>query len=148
MDMNSFFDYPTAQVEDIGATAGFLDQADEREWNALLDAMQTLVLRQGDVVCTEGQPDRALYLLSDGVLEVGAADSAPAEIAAPPAEILNEIAFLDAGGCVATARAATDSRVLRLSFDSFEALAAREPQLARQVVLDLARMLAQRLRRG
>lgn len=148
MDTNSFFDYPTAQVEDIAATAGFLDQADERDWNALLDAMQTLVLRQGETVCTEGQTDRALYLLSDGVFEVGAAGAAPAEIAAPPAEILNEIAFLDGGGCVATARAATDARVLRLSFDSFEAMAAREPQLARQVVLDLARMLASRLRRG
>ncbi len=147
MDTNSFFDYPTAQVEDIGTTAGFLDQADERDWNALLDAMQTLVLRPGDTVCTEGQADRALYLLADGVLQVGAAGAVSAEVAAPPAEILNEVAFLDAGGCVATVRAATDARVLRLSFDSFESMAAREPQLARQIVLDLARMLAHRLRR-
>lgn len=148
MDMNSFFDYPTAQVEDIGATAGFLEQADEREWNVLLDAMQTLVLRPGDIVCTEGQADRALYLLGDGVLEVGVGGAASTEVSAPPAEILNEIAFLDGGGCVATVRATTDARVLRLSFDSFEAMAAREPQVARQVVLDLARMLAHRLRRG
>lgn len=147
MDMSSFFDYPTAQVPDIAAASGFLEQADERDWDALLGAMQTLVLRQGDVAFTEGHADRALYLLTDGVLEVGAASATPTEVTAPPAELLNEIAFLDAGGCMATARAATEARVLRLSFDAFEALAAREPQLARQVVLDLAKMVAQRLRR-
>lgn len=148
MDTSSFFDYPTAQVADIAAASGFLDQADERDWDALLAAMQTLVLRQGDIAFTEGHADRALYLLTDGTLEVGSAGATPTQIAAPPAEVLNEIAFLDAGGCMATARAATDARVLRLGFDAFEALAAREPQLARQVLLDLAKLVAQRLRRA
>jgi CRP-like cAMP-binding protein len=147
MDTSSFFDYPTAQVEDVGTSSGFLDQADERDWDALLAAMQTLILRQGDTAYTEGQADRALYLLTDGVVEVGASGAPATEVAAPPAEILNEIAFLDGGGCAATARATTDARVLRLSFDAFEALAAREPQLARLVLLDLAKMLARRLRR-
>jgi CRP/FNR family cyclic AMP-dependent transcriptional regulator len=148
MDTDRFFDYPTAQVEDIGTTAGFLDQADEHSWDTLLAAMQTLVLRRGDTAFAEGQADRALYLLTDGVLEVGAAAATATELAAPPAEILNEIAFLDGSGCVATARAVTDARMLRLSFDAFEALAAREPQLARQVALDLARIVAHQLRRA
>jgi CRP/FNR family transcriptional regulator, cyclic AMP receptor protein len=148
VDTSSFFDYPTAQVEDIAASSSFLGQADERDWDALLAAMQTLVLRQGDTAFAEGNADRALYLLTDGVLEVGAAGATQTEVTAPPAQILNEIAFLDAGGCAATARAATEARVLRLGYDAFEALAAREPQLARQVVLDLARMVAQRLRRA
>jgi CRP/FNR family transcriptional regulator, cyclic AMP receptor protein len=148
MSTDRFFNYPTAQVADIGTATGFLEQADERSWDTLLAAMQTLVLRQGDVAFTEGQTDRALYLLIDGVLEVGAASAMATEISAPPAEILNEIAFLDEGGCTATARAATDARVLRLSFDAFEALAAREPQLATRVVLALARVVARRLRQA
>ena len=68
-------------------------------------------------------------------------------IAAPPAEVLNEVAFADGGPCTQTARATGDARLLRLSFDAFEALAAREPQLARRIVSDLASMLARRLRR-
>jgi len=148
MSTDRFFNYPTAQVADIATATGFLEQADERTWDTLLAAMQTLVLRQGDVAFTEGQVDRALYLLIDGVVEVGAAGGMATEITAPPAEVLNEIAFLDEAGCMATARAATDARVLRLSFDAFQALAAREPQLATRVVLALARVVARRLRQA
>lgn len=43
-------------------------------------------------------------------------------------------------------RAVTDGEMLRLGFDSFEALAAREPILARDLLLDLGRILAVRLR--
>jgi CRP-like cAMP-binding protein len=146
MDTSGFFDYPTAHLTDAGDSFGFLDQADERDWATLLAAMQTLILRPGDTAYTEGQPDRSLYLLTDGMLEVGAAGAVVADVAAPPAEVLNEIAFIDGGGCTETARARTDVRVLRLSYDAFEALAAREPQLARKVLLDLARSLAHRLR--
>jgi CRP-like cAMP-binding protein len=148
MDTNSFFDYPTAQVEELGTSSGLLDQGDERDWQTMLAAMQTLVLRPGDTVFAQGRVDRALYLLTDGVLELGVSGDPPAEVAAPPAEVLNEIAFLDGGGCVATAQAVTNARVLRLSFDAFEALAVREPNLARHVAVDLARMLAWRVRHG
>jgi len=148
MDTSSFFSYPTPQVADPAAGSGFLDLADERAWDTLLAAMQTLILRPGYVAFTEGQADRALYLLTDGTLEVGTADAAKATVAAPPAEVLNEIAFLDGGGCTETARAITQGHLLRLSYDAFEALAAREPPLARSIVLDLARLVAQRLRRS
>src|SRR5215475_5836088 len=104
MGASSFFEYPTAQVEDIAAASGFLDHANEREWAALLATMQTLILRQGDIAFTEGHADRSLYLLTDGVLEVGIAGAPPTQVAGPPAEVLNEVAFLDAGGCMATAR--------------------------------------------
>src|SRR6266702_1398986 len=59
MDVSSLFDYPTPQAEDA-AVSGFLDQADEREWDTLLAAMQTVMLRAGETVFTEGQTDRAL----------------------------------------------------------------------------------------
>jgi CRP-like cAMP-binding protein len=146
MDANSFFDYPTIQADEPGTSSGLLDQGDERDWDSLLAAMQTLVLRPGDTVFAEGRVDRALYLLTDGVLELSVSGSTPAEVAAPPAALLNEIAFLDGGGCAATAQAVTNARVLRLSFDAFEALAAREPHLARHVAVDLARMLARLVR--
>jgi len=147
MDVSSFFDYPTPQAEGAAAS-GFLDQADEREWDTLLAATQTVMLRVGETVFAEGQTDRALYLLTEGRLEVSAPGAVPMTVAAPPAGVLNEIAFLDGGSCEVTARASADARVLRLSFDVFEALAAREPQLAGRISFDLGRMLAQRLRRG
>ena len=146
MDFSSFFDYPTALAAE-GAGSGFLDDADRRDWDTLLAATQTVMLRGGEQAFAAGQPDRALYLLTDGRLDVGAAGTTPLSITAPPAEVLNEVAFLDGGPCTQTARAIGDARLLRLSFDAFEALAAREPQLARQIIADLAAMLARRLRR-
>jgi CRP-like cAMP-binding protein len=146
MDTSGYFAYPTPQVDEARATPGFLDQADKRAWDTLLAGMQTLILRPGDTVFSEGQADRAFYLLTDGVLEITAAGEAPTTVAAPPAEVLNEMSFVDGGGCTATARAVTDGRVLRLNYDAFEALAAREPHLGRQIALDLALMLALRLR--
>jgi CRP/FNR family cyclic AMP-dependent transcriptional regulator len=145
MDVSSFFDYPTARAGDAAAS-GFLDQADERDWETLLGATRTVMLRPGETVFAEGQADRALYLLTDGRLEIGAAGAVPMTMAAPPAEAINEIAFLDGGPCPVTARAISDARVLRLSFDAFEALAAREPHLARGVLFELGRRLAMRLR--
>jgi CRP/FNR family cyclic AMP-dependent transcriptional regulator len=147
MDVSSYFDYPMSQAEG-SAASGFLDEADESDWGVLLAAMQTVLLRTGETLFAEGQTDRALYLLTDGRLEVKTAGGPSMTIAARPAEVLNEIAFLDGGRCAETARALADARVLRLSFDVFEALAAREPQLGRRIVFDLARMLAARLRRN
>ena len=40
----------------------------------------------------------------------------------------------------------TDGEMLRLSFDSFQTLAVREPDLAQAMLLDLGRILAIRLR--
>ncbi len=40
----------------------------------------------------------------------------------------------------------SEGEMLRLSFDGFEALAARDPALGRDILLDLGRILAARLR--
>lgn len=144
MDTSSFFIYPTVQRQPSDTTAGFLDNATERDWDALLSYVQTRHLRAGETLFREGAADRALYLLTAGRLELTSArtPATPAEAPAP----LNELAFLDGGPCDASARAVTASEVARLSFDAFESLAAREPHLARTILLDLGAILARRLR--
>jgi CRP-like cAMP-binding protein len=44
--------------------------------------------------------------------------------------------------------AVSDGEVMRLSYDAFESLSARNPALARHILLDLGRILAARLRAG
>jgi CRP/FNR family transcriptional regulator, cyclic AMP receptor protein len=144
MDTSSFFIYPTTQSEASVATPGFLDNATEREWDALLSYVQTRHLRARETLFKEGDTDRALYLLTVGRLELSSA-RAPATPVEPPAP-LNELAFLDGGRCDASAHAVTNAEVARLSFDAFESLAAREPHLARTILLDLGAILARRLR--
>jgi len=61
--------------------------------------------------------------------------------------VIGEQAFLDGRPRSATIRAVTDCELLRLSFEAFEVLAAREPDLARSILFDLGRILSIRLRR-
>jgi len=58
------------------------------------------------------------------------------------------MAFLDGRPRAATIRALTDGDLLRLSFESFEILSARHPELGRAILLDLGRILAARLRQA
>jgi CRP-like cAMP-binding protein len=141
MDTKSFFMYPT---EPVPVTEGFLDDASETEWGIFLSYVQTRHLRAGETVFTEGDVDRALYVLASGRLEQRSARTPAASVDAPAP--LNEQAFLDGGRCATSARAVTDGELLRLSFDAFESLAAREPVLARRILLDLGSSVARRLR--
>jgi CRP/FNR family cyclic AMP-dependent transcriptional regulator len=144
MDTRLFFTYPTAATESAGSEPGFLDDCSEREWTILLSHMQTRNLRAGEIVFAEGDLDRALYLLTGGLVELSGTQSSPSTVEAPAQ--LGELAFIDGDRQPATVRAVTSGEVLRLSFDAFESLAAREPRLATRILLDLGRILAARLR--
>ncbi len=144
MDTSVFFTYPGVEPHPTEPTAGFLDDASEAEWDILLAYVHTRHLRSGETMFTEGDLDRALYLVTIGRLEQSSERTPVAAVDAPAP--LNELAFLDGGRCATTARAVGDAEVLRLSFDAFESMAAREPVLARRILLDLAGILARRLR--
>ena len=92
----------------------------------------------------EGDLDRALYLLTGGLVELSGTQSPPATVEAPAQ--FGELAFIDGDRQPATGRAVTSGEVLRLSFDALESLAARGPHLATRILLDLGRILAARLR--
>jgi len=149
MDTSGFFNYPTLPAADRGGPPaaepvvdpGFLPDATEQEWDAVLDATETLRFAPGDVVLRAGERDRAFYLLLDGVLEAegsGAAVVAPATVGA--------VAFLDDLPRSVTLRAGSHGELARMSWEAYEALAARDPRLGRAVLLDLGRGLGARLR--
>jgi CRP/FNR family transcriptional regulator, cyclic AMP receptor protein len=144
MDSSSFFIYPNAEAEPAASEPGFLEHCSEAEWSTLLSHMQTRNLRAGEIVFAEGDLDRALYLLTGGLVELSGTNSPAVTVEAPTP--LGELAFIDGNRQPATARAETAGEVLRLSFDAFESLAAREPRLGTRILLDLGRILAARLR--
>ena len=63
-----------------------------------------------------------------------------------PGSVLGEISFFDAAGRSALVKARTDGEVAELSHADFEALAREAPGLSRQILFDLGRTLARRLR--
>lgn len=137
MDTSGFFQYPgTVALSD--STPGFLEDRSEEDWALLLDHTDTRLHKAGQNVLTEGELDRALYLLVDGRLQ------APSGTILPTSTF-GEAAFLDGRPRAVTVTATTDAEVLRLSHEAFLSVAARRPDLGRAVLEDLGRILAARL---
>jgi CRP/FNR family transcriptional regulator, cyclic AMP receptor protein len=143
MDTSSFFNYPTLPQQPASSfETDLLPGHTEDDWTVLLSYFETRRFHPGDWLVREGEADRARYLLADGRLEVhpgGQVVEAPAT--------LGEESFLDGGTAAAGLRAVTHGEAQRLSFDAFESLSAREPRLARDLLLDLGRLVATELRR-
>ena len=137
MDTSGFFQYPGEPAP--ARAVELLGDWSDAEWAALLAATETRRFAPGEVVLAEGEHDPALYLLTDGRLE------GPNGVVEPIATV-GEGAFFDRRPRAASVRALTHGEVLRLSRDAFEALAAREPRLARALLLELGRVLAERAR--
>ncbi len=67
MDTTGFFDYPTEpSASTEHGLPGFLAGRGEDDWTILLDHSETRLFRPGELVLTQGEDDRALYLLIDG----------------------------------------------------------------------------------
>ena len=105
----------------------------------LLDHSETRLFSPGEIVLTKGERDRALYLLIAGWVK------APSGVV-HPITTLGEDAFLDGTPRAVSVEAMSEGEMLRLSFEGFEALAARNPSLGRDILLDLGRILSARLR--
>jgi len=145
----TFFDYPGTEEEVAAAPAEvFLPEASEADWALLLRYSRRLHFAAGEVVIDPGGAERSLYLIVDGHLQVLASEGGrrgPA-IAIGPGSVLGEISFFDNAGRSALVRATSEVEVAELGLTEFDALAKVNPDLARQILFDLGRILAQRLR--
>ena len=145
MDTSVFFQYPTlgggSTAPEPAPDPGFLPHATVEEWDAVLAATETLRFHPGDTVLRAGERDRAFYLLLDGRLEV---EGSGAEVVAPAP--VGVAAFLDGQPRAVTLLAKGHGELARMSWDAYEALAARDPRLGRTILVDLGRGLAARLR--
>jgi CRP-like cAMP-binding protein len=140
MDTTGFFDYPTERQESTEhGLPGFLSGRGEDDWAMLLDHSETRLFSRGELILARGEIDRALYLLIAGWVK------APSGVV-HPITTLGEAAFLDGTPRAVNVVAMSEGEMLRLSFESFEALSARNPSLGRDILLDLGRILSARLR--
>ena len=126
----------------------FMPSATASDWATVFGFAERLEVPAGLAVVQAGEEDRALYLITEGTLAVllPRADGPVKEIEAPA--VVGEIAFFDGAPRSATLEAVTDVEGARLDMVAFERLSAAEPELARTMLLDLARVLAGRLRRA
>ena len=93
-----------------------------------------------------GERDRALYLLMTGTLDARADERGAVFRTIEAPSVVGEIAFLDGGGRTVDLVGARAGELRRLSFDAFEALSARYPELGRAILFELGRITSTRLR--
>ena len=121
----------------------FLAGRSREDWTRLARHAQRVRFRAGEDVVRAGDDDRSLYVVLSGRLEA----AVPGSSAIETGSVFGEVGFLDGLPRSATVKALDDGEALRLSFDAFETLAARHPELGRAILLDLGRIAALRLRR-
>ena len=155
MGISSFFDYSDSETDDQPGGLALLPQWRDSDWARLLAHTAARRFGAGEVVIDAGAEERALYIVSTGVLEILAGPYGPTRkdgrrprrlALAGPGSVVGELAFFDGLPRSATVRGLTDGELLRLSLQAFEVFAARESELARELLFDLARLLSLRLR--
>lgn len=115
------------------------------EWSAIFAHTERRIVAAGDGVLGAGDPPRTLCLLIDG--QVSARTAAGAVVREMPAPaVFGELSFLDGRPRSLALVADVQADVLLLTWEQFEALRASDPELAHRVLVDLAAIVAARLR--
>jgi CRP/FNR family transcriptional regulator, cyclic AMP receptor protein len=123
----------------------------DEDWKQLFGFTSTRGVRAGDALIRSGEPDRTLYFVLHGELEVIARSGdglTMGRVALVGAgSLLGEVAFFDGGPRSAGAWAVDDCEVATMTPDQYTAFEQSSPALARELVFALGRILATRLRR-
>src|SRR5918911_1065943 len=133
-------------MDEVLARSGIFQGVDAEAAEVLVKEMDTIEIRKGEVVFSEGEPGDSLYIVLSGKIKVGrrAADGRQNLIALiGPSDMVGELSLFDPGPRTATATAVTDARLARLKKTSLRPWLNNRPEIAEQ----LLRVLARRLRR-
>jgi CRP/FNR family transcriptional regulator, cyclic AMP receptor protein len=141
----SFFDYPTADQAEPAAFV-LLKRWSDAQWRTLRAFSEQRRYRAGQIVISAGDADRSLYIVVEGALEVTVGRRHPRRVTVAPGSLIGEVAFFDGQPRGADVRAATDVELLRLRPEDVEVFAAKHPSLGRDLLMELGKLLALRLR--
>jgi CRP-like cAMP-binding protein len=145
-----------ARFRASGAAAGpaeglLLPNWRDEDWKQLFRFTIARRVATGDALIRRGEPDRTLYFVLRGELEVIARSGdelSMGRVAVVRAgSVLGEQAFFDAGPRSAGAWAVDDCEVAAMAPDQYAAFEESSPALARDLLFALGRVLAIRLRR-
>jgi CRP/FNR family transcriptional regulator, cyclic AMP receptor protein len=144
----SFFDYP-GEPPSPRDTARLLADATDQEWAVVLKYTRYRRFGPGETVVEAGASEQSLFLVLEGELEVLVPHGRRghrriASVAA--GSVIGELSFFDGAARSALVRAVTPALLAELTPADFELLAVASPSLARRLLFDLGRVLAQRLR--
>jgi CRP/FNR family cyclic AMP-dependent transcriptional regulator len=122
----------------------------DEDWKQLFRFTKTRRVKAGDALIRHGEPDRTLYFVLHGGLEVIVHSGDGLTLGrvglAGAGSVLGELAFFDSGPRSAGAWAVNDCEVAAMTPEQYAAFEESSPTLARQLLFALGRILAIRLR--
>jgi len=124
----------------------FLPEATAADWATVFAHAEVRRVGAGLALVQAGEDDRALYLLTEGTLGVRMPREETAFKSIDAPSVVGELAFFDGSPRSATLDALTDVQVVKIDTQCFSQLSEAEPALAHAMLMDLARILALRLR--
>ena len=123
----------------------------DEDWAKLFEFTSIRSVKAGDALIRHGEPDRTLYFVLRGELEVilhsGDGISMGRVALIKAGSVLGELAFFDGGPRSAGAWSVAHCDVAAMPPDQFAAFERSNPTLARDFLFALGRILAVRLRR-
>ena len=123
----------------------------DQEWKQLFRFTSIRSVVAGDALIRHGESGRTLYLVLHGDLEVivhsGDGISMGRVALVGAGSVLGELAFFDGGPRSAGAWAVKDCEIAAMAPDQYIAFEQSSPNLAREFLFALGRILAIRLRR-
>jgi CRP-like cAMP-binding protein len=134
------------EAHEESAALLFLPEASAEDWARIFTFGEVLEVAAGLALVQAGEDDRALYLLAEGTLGVRMPRTETAFKSIDAPSVVGELAFFDGSPRSATLEALTDVQVVRIDAQRFGRLSRAEPALAHAMLMDLARILALRLR--
>lgn len=127
-----------------------LPQWTEANWVELLGRTQPRRVNASEIVIARGTQERALYFTAIGDYEVGGAYMGGVSLTwlarIPAGSVFGEQSFFDALPRSANVWAHAQGELLVLPFESYQRFAEQAPDLARDFIFALARILSLRLR--
>jgi len=148
--LRSFFDYPDQAQAKPADDLVLLPNWPEDKWSMLVKHGELIGFQTGEDVIRHGDADRSFFIIIEGALEIliprGKSGQLKRTQTTEAGAVIGEQAFIDGRPRSATIRALTNGKLLRLSVDAFEVLAAYQPDIARDILFDLARILSIKLR--
>lgn len=151
MAMSSFFDYPSDDDQATGQDdLIFLPNWPESRWKKLLVYTTTIRFAPGDILIKSGDQNKSFFIITEGELEVvlpaNRNQKNDRKITREAGSVIGEQAFIDGKPRSATVKASSAGSALKLSEVGFDEISAREPEIARELLMDIARLLSIKLR--
>jgi signal-transduction protein with cAMP-binding, CBS, and nucleotidyltransferase domain len=145
----SFFQPPDHGDEPRRDEWVFMAQGTPGDWECLVSYTEHMRFKKGETVIRAGEVDRSLYFVTDGRLDLmlpqpNGAERLVRTISAPA--VIGEMGFVEHRMRSMTIKGMTDGDLLRLDYEAFERLSEEHPQIAHNLLFELARVLSLRLR--